>query len=105
MQPALELALREVDEELGVHAVFFTVPSPNVSYVMSVLESYESLGVTRSHDPLRSDGRVLMVAMIVPDFAAVARVVLDELAAAADLDFIETTAELIADLRAILADA
>ena len=89
MHPELERALGALNEELGVHTAYFTVPTRNVAYVMSVLESYESIGVTRSHDPAFAEGRVLMVAMLVPDFVAVAGRVLTELEERADLVFVE----------------
>jgi hypothetical protein len=102
MHPELERALHTLNAELGVHTAYFTVPTSDVAFVMSVLESYESVGVTRSHDPAFADGRVLMVAMLVPDFVAVAARVLTELEEQANLEFVEATPERIADLRAVL---
>ena len=105
MHAELERALGEFNAELGVHTAYFTLPTTNVAYVMSVLESYESIGVARSHDPAFGEGRVLMVAMLVPDFVAVAAEVLTELEEQADLVFVEATPERIAGLRAVLSGA
>jgi hypothetical protein len=105
MHAELEQALGVVNPDLGVHTAYFTVPTSNVAYVMSVLESYESIGVARSHDPAFAEGRVLMVAMLVPDFVAVAAEVLTELEEQADLAFVEATPERIAELRVVLSGA
>jgi hypothetical protein len=96
-------ALAVVHSKLGVHLIFFTVPTVSVAYVMSVMESYESVGICRSHDPAYADGTVLMVAMVVPDFADVARAVLLELEQSAGLIFEAATEERIADLEVVLA--
>ena len=104
MDADLEAAVGELDEELGVHPVFFTVPSAHAVHVKVVLESYEAIGVVRTQNPDHGDGRILVVFLLVPDFADTGRAVLADLAEQTELRFLRATAEMVAELKGVLAD-
>ncbi len=100
----VSLALPPVEERLGVHAVFFTVPRPEVVYVKLLIESYEGIGIARSMEPNFERGIALLVLLAVPDFAALTAGVLAELTQAGIVTIVEPTAEMRDELARMLLD-
>jgi hypothetical protein len=71
-------SLPPVDEELGVHPVFVSLPREDLIYLKVLLESFEGIGVMRSEEPFYESNRALVVLLIVPDSAADALRLLNE---------------------------
>ncbi len=63
----------DVDEQLGLCALFVSAPRRDLTYVKVVLESYEGVGVARTERPFLTQDRALLVLLLVPDFLDVAR--------------------------------
>jgi len=97
--------LPPLDDELGLHPLFFELPRDNVNFVKIIFESYESCGVVRAQDTAYAPGRVLMVVMLVPDFVGDGLRVAGELACELDMTFPAPDDEMLAGLkRAVLGE-
>ena len=91
--------IAELDSELGVHPVFFSVPREQAVYIRAVLDSHGSLGVVRSQEPEFSRDRSLMVLLLMPDFVTEACELLGELSREVGLEFPEPDEAMLAALR------
>ncbi|MFQ5353095.1 MAG: DUF4911 domain-containing protein [Candidatus Binatia bacterium] len=89
-------------EELGVYAFFFVLARRASVYLKVLLESYEGVGVMRSVDTEYASGKALVVVLVVPDFLAQARALLDYLSVDHEIVFSSAAPELRAELAADL---
>jgi hypothetical protein len=62
----------EVDDRLGLCALFVSAPRRHLAYIKVLLESYEGVGVARTERRFHTDDRALLVLLLVPDFLDVA---------------------------------
>ena len=92
----------DVDPELGVLALFLSVPRKDLIAVKVLLESFEGIGVIRSQQPRYTPERSLIVMLLVPDFLDCARRLLAELSEMTAAEVVAPSAAMLAELKAEL---
>ena len=60
---------------MKLQAIYLATPPEHIAYIKFIFESYEEVGIIRTVDRKKA----VIVLLVVPDFAAVARNILDTL--------------------------
>lgn len=93
------LSPERVDTELGVIPLFVAIAPSDLILLKVLLESFEGIGVIRTQDRCYTNGRALIVVIVVPDFVDDARALLGEFLETATCEVVAETPELLAELK------